>query len=212
MGETLVKSKERVQKFGEVFTPANIVNDMLSMDGVNELSYQLGKCELEPTCGNGNFLVQMLDRKLKTAKEAEGFENVTYYTARALCDIYGIDIQADNVTESRARLKDIVIDLYNSKLGASGLDETFEKVVDFILENNIIVGNALQGDQVLILEYTFNDTAKTVGIKQLHLNDTMLDERAQQYSADYGVHGYMDMFNITVEGDALDPEDDGFEF
>lgn len=65
---------------------------------------------------------------------------------------------------------------------------------------------------MLILEYTFNDTAKTVGIKQLHLNDTMLDERVQQYSADYGVHGYMDMFNITVEGDALDPEDEGFEF
>ena len=57
-----IKSKERVNKFGEVFTPENIVKDMLDMDGVRECSYSLDKTFLEPSCGTGNFLVEIIAR------------------------------------------------------------------------------------------------------------------------------------------------------
>jgi N-6 DNA Methylase len=59
---TLVKSKQRVADHGEVFTPAWMVEAMLDL--VKDETQRIDSRVLEPACGSGNFLVQVLRRKL----------------------------------------------------------------------------------------------------------------------------------------------------
>lgn len=135
---SLIKSKQRVQERGEVFTPRNIVKDMMDLEGVKELSYELDSTFLEPSCGNGNFLIQILARKLMLVN----IDNIDIDTARALCSIYGVDIDKDNVVESRERmLKAIEILYYNNN---KTLDDSIRKSFKYILNRNIILGNTLE--------------------------------------------------------------------
>lgn len=84
----LTKSKERIQKYGEVFTPPHIVNQML--DTFPSEMFMPDKTFLEPTCGEGAFVVEILKRKFANCKKRKD------YTI-ALQSIYAMEIQADNV-------------------------------------------------------------------------------------------------------------------
>ncbi len=123
-GEKLIKSKERVQKHAEVYTPAWLVKDMCDMlpsDAWDDIH----KTFLEPSCGNGNFLEEILVRKLKLCHNvSDGLD--------ALKSIYAIDILPDNVQESRDRLYGLFIDKFGPSIFA--LD---------ILSKNIVLGNFL---------------------------------------------------------------------
>ena len=59
---SLVKSRKRVADHGEVFTPPWLVNAMLDL--VKGETERIDARFLEPACGNGNFLVEILRRKL----------------------------------------------------------------------------------------------------------------------------------------------------
>lgn len=59
---SLVKSKQRVADHGEVFTPAWMVEAMLDL--VKLETERIDARFLEPACGSGNFIVQILKRKL----------------------------------------------------------------------------------------------------------------------------------------------------
>jgi type I restriction-modification system DNA methylase subunit len=124
--ESLTKSKARVKELGEVFTPAALVTEML--DKLPADCWLPDKTFLEPSCGNGNFLVQILQRKL----------NNNHQPLQALSTIYGVDIMKDNVVESRKRMLQIAID--------GGLDwegPDLQKSVK-ILKRNIRQGNTLE--------------------------------------------------------------------
>ena len=101
MAEKLIKSKTRVKEFAEVFTPTFIVRDMCDLIPA-EIWENIESTFLEPTCGNGNFLVEIFSRKLESCKdERDGL--------KALASIVGLDIQEDNVIESRNRLKEMYL-------------------------------------------------------------------------------------------------------
>lgn len=93
MTEILIKSTKRVKDLGEVFTPSELVNSMLS-----KLPKELWKDEtktfIDPACGNGNFLVEVVKRKIKAGSNKW----------QALSTTYGVDIMEDNVLECRERL------------------------------------------------------------------------------------------------------------
>jgi 23S rRNA G2445 N2-methylase RlmL len=61
-----VKSKQRVADYGEVLTPPNIVNAMLDL--VKQETERIDSRFLEPACGTGNFLVEILDRKIRVVE------------------------------------------------------------------------------------------------------------------------------------------------
>lgn len=128
-----IKSKERVDKFGEVYTPEFIVKDMLDL--VKDESYDLNTTYLEPTCGNGNFLVEILDRKLQTLVKNN---NLCFSTVViAVSKIYGVDILLDNIYESKQRLRDVIskyISLTDNEL----------KVINKVLDRNILCGDMLK--------------------------------------------------------------------
>lgn len=101
---SLVKSKQRVADHGEVFTPEWMVNDMLDL--VKTESERIDSRFLEPACGSGNFLVEILRRKIATVQTKYGkseFEK-QHFALLGLMSIYGIELLADNVAECRENL------------------------------------------------------------------------------------------------------------
>lgn len=99
MENTQVKSKSRVSKFGEVFTAEREVKAMCDMIPP-EIWQNIESTFLEPACGTGNFLAEILERKLKLCTSVKD-------GLKALNSLFGIDIQQDNVAETRERLLEI---------------------------------------------------------------------------------------------------------
>ncbi len=101
---TQIKSKERVQRHGEVFTAQHEVTAMLDL--VRKEAKRIDSTFLEPACGNGAFLAEILRRKLNTVFRMAGMNDADceYWATRAFSTIYGIDIMADNIAEARERL------------------------------------------------------------------------------------------------------------
>lgn len=130
MKEKIIKSKQRVKDFAEVFTPSHIVKDMCNQVP-DSVWNNIESTFLEPSCGNGNFLVEIYRRKLAICKdERDGL--------KALASIFAIDIQPDNVQESRQRLKGMYCDKYPD------VSDFALYIADKILENNIVCGDSLK--------------------------------------------------------------------
>ena len=154
-----IKSKERVSKFGEVFTPENIVKDMVNLIPA-EVREKLDSTWLEPACGNGNFLVQILSDKLDIAEQL-GLENYDINVFKAVCSIYGIDIQNDNIKESIYRMMEIIQHRYKV-FTCEELGSKLGDAIAYVLTQNIIWGDALtekfmrDESELLIPEWTID--------------------------------------------------------
>jgi hypothetical protein len=142
MTNTLVKSKQRTVEFGEVFTSKEIVDSMINLIDEGKLSIE--SRFLEPACGNGNFLYEILDKKLKSVEDKYKKDQNDYerYSILAVSSMYGIDILDDNVLECRKRLLDLYIKRYTN-LFKSKINNKSIVSVGYILDNNIITGDAL---------------------------------------------------------------------
>ena len=137
-----VKSKRRVAEHGEVFTNEREVNAMLDL--VKDEAERIEARFLEPACGNGNFLAEVLRRKLNTVQK-QYTENKTdweYQAVIAVSSIYGVDILEDNTVECRARLFTIFDAVYTATF-SNNCSEDCRRSVLFLLNTNIIWGNAL---------------------------------------------------------------------
>lgn len=140
--EKQVKSKERVADHGEVFTAEREVNAMLDL--VKQESERIESRFLEPACGNGNFLAEVLRRKLKVVEDRYGKSQLEYerYAVLAVSSIYGIDILSDNAQECRERLFKIFDENYTA-LYKDKCKDACCLSVKFLLNRNILWGDAL---------------------------------------------------------------------
>lgn len=143
-----IKSKTRVADHGEVFTAEREVNAMLDL--VKQETERVDSRFLEPACGDGNFVAEILRRKLVAAKRRAipprkkkplplEFEKQSVI---AVASIYGVDLMMDNVIACRQRLYDI----WNAEYEAickNEADDECREAVRFILSRNIVCGNAL---------------------------------------------------------------------
>ncbi len=140
--EKQVVSKKRVADHGEVLTGKREVNAMLDL--VKQETERIESRFLEPACGTGNFLSEILERKLRVVEFR--YEKIQLEYERnavlAVSSIYGIDILKDNVQECRNRLFDI-FDLNYTRLFIFGARNECRNAVKYILERNIIHGDAL---------------------------------------------------------------------
>ena len=137
-----IKSRQRVVDHGEVFTPDWLVNDMLDL--VKQETERIDSRFLEPACGTGNFLVEILRRKLAVVENRYKKNQLEYerYAVIAVSSIYGVDLLQDNVEEARERLFDIFNTQYTSLYKTNCKDEC-RASVKFILKRNILRGDAL---------------------------------------------------------------------
>lgn len=140
--ETQVISKQRVADHGEVFTAKREVNAMLNL--VKQETERIDSRFLVPACGNGNFLAEVLDRKLLVVETRYGKSQLEYErnSVIAVASIYGIDILEDNVVECRNRLFNIFSERYDRNYKKAAREKC-KKAIKYILERNIIWGDAL---------------------------------------------------------------------
>ena len=144
-----VRSRERVIDLAEVFTHQREVKAMLNF--VPDMFQSIDSTFLEPACGSGNFLVEILSRKLAAIDKAShgGSENwFEVAILRAVASIYAVDICNDNVAEAQGRLSEIVA----SEFDRRGLTPTsgFAPALDAILQANVICGDTLTGATDLV--------------------------------------------------------------
>ena len=137
-----IKSRERVVDHGEVFTSAREVNAMLDLV-VNE-THRIDSRFLEPACGTGNFLIEVLNRKLSVVSDRYRKSQIEFErnSVIAVGSIYGVDILEDNVLHCRDRLFDAFDAVYSRLYGESCSEECCNSV-RFVLSRNILWGNAL---------------------------------------------------------------------
>lgn len=142
MPHTQVVSKQRVADHGEVYTHPREVNAMLDL--VKQETERIESRFLEPACGTGNFLVEILNRKLAVVASRYAKSQFEYERCAVLAvsSIYGIDILADNVAACQERLFN-VFDASYTALFKTETNDACRASVRFILSRNILHGDAL---------------------------------------------------------------------
>ena len=140
--EKQIKSRQRVAEHGEVYTAEREVKAMCDL--VSDECSRIDSRFLEPACGDGNFLAEILTRKLAAVKKKYKKSVIDYEknALLAVSSIYGVDILADNVAACRERLFKIWRKEYKSVVKTAYSEDT-ERSVRFILSKNIVCGNAL---------------------------------------------------------------------
>ena len=139
---TQVKTKKRVTDHGEVYTNEREVKAMLDL--VKSETERIESRFLEPACGNGNFLAEVLIRKLNVvdARYKKSQQEWERYSVLAVSSIYGVDILEDNAEECRERLFLIYKEKYSKNFGTKIKSECLDSV-NFLFKRNILWGDAL---------------------------------------------------------------------
>lgn len=141
------RSKERIRELAEVFTHQREVDAMLDL--VPDAFELLDVKFLEPACGSGNFLVEILARKLQLVTKADCVSQQQYehQLLRAISSIYGVDISQENVTESRARMAHVLLSHFQTDANTVQPTIGFLSASALILGDNIVCGDTLTSPQ-----------------------------------------------------------------
>lgn len=153
-----VKSKKRVADHGEVFTNEREVNAMLDM--VKQETERIESRFLEPACGDGNFLAEILRRKLAVVKSRYGKSLSEYekYAFVAVASIYGVELLRDNTEACRERLFKIFEAEYLPVCKKCPTPQ-FVAAIKYIIKRNILCGDALtllqdDGEPIIFSEWS----------------------------------------------------------
>jgi hypothetical protein len=177
------KTRQRVRDLAEVYTHQREVNAMLdlvsSMLPSDDRPGDIGRSFLEPSCGAGNFLVAILDRKLAYVEYGTRYRTVSTFEAavlKALSSIYGIDIDPENVEQSRGFLKADVAHHMNLQLNTEPATDGFWAAVGAILHTNVVRADALKDAQRIRLpEYKWQRKAGYVVRRWSYLEPRAFD-------------------------------------
>ena len=210
--EKQIKSKQRVADHGEVFTAEREVNAMLDL--VQQETERIDSRFLEPACGDGNFLAEILRRKLAVVRRK--YQKSPYDYERnailAISSIYGVDLMTDNVEACRDRLFGIWDKEYTSVCKKEANDQA-RAAAKAILDGNIICGNALtmmcvddaqqDTDQFIVFpEWSFPFNDARIQRRDFRL-DVLLKENEdeQHYDTQFNLFGddAMDIDNWMID-------------
>lgn len=185
MKEEIIKSKLRVQKHGEVFTPKKIVNKMLSIPEIKKACEDLTATFLEPSAGEGAFLVEILERKLKMVSEKYNNDLTSYesYSLFALTTLYGIELLEDNAQTCVMNMFQLYYDNYkeqvqhhNGTLKKKVLDSAKEIISSNIRQGDFLTRTAVNGKPLVFSEWSpVNMRITTKNIK-IQRTEYTLDE------------------------------------
>lgn len=140
----LIKSKERVQHHGEVFTPKWMVKKMLSEPAIQEKLHDLHATFFEPSAGEGAFLKEILHQKLGYVDQISNKSTWKNNALWALMSIYGIELLEDNLIKAKRAMMDVFINHYQAFMQkALSRNTDLYKAAKYVIEVNIVQGNTL---------------------------------------------------------------------
>lgn len=156
--EDQVRSRERVRGLAEVYTHDREVTAMLDlvadMFPSEDDPENIDRTFLEPACGHGNFLVAIIDRKIRHLTVewcGEGAE-FEYRLLRCFTSTYGIDIDASNVVEAKERMFE-VLDKHTREAGVV-VSQEFLDAVGTVLDTNVQQADTLaDAGTIELVEY-----------------------------------------------------------
>ena len=122
------RDKARTKATGEVFTPTPLVQEILDQIPIEQFRDPT-KTFLDPSCGDGQFLSEVLIKKMENGSTFE----------QALSTIYGVDIMPDNVALCKDRLL------------------CGQEHLRHIVDKNIVCADALQYDYSFGEKVTFGN-------------------------------------------------------
>ncbi len=203
--EKQVKSKKRVADHGEVFTAEREVKAMCDL--VGDECLRIDSRFLEPACGDGNFLAEILERKLSIVKGK--YKKSSYDYERnailALTSIYGVDLLIDNTEICRERLFNIWNKEYTSCCKSDANDDARD-TAKYILNTNIVCGNALslmcvdenQQDTdfpIIFSEWTFPFNDARILRRDFRLDVLLKDNKNEE-----NYNGQFSLFGVDAMG------------
>ena len=175
--EKQVVSKQRVADHGEVYTAKREVNAMLDL--VKEETERIDSRFLEPACGTGNFLVEILNRKMEAVRKKFSKNRYEYdlASAQAVSSMYGVELLPDNVETCQNRLLQQYLETYQQHQHVDASPE-LERCIRFLLMKNILCGDALtmlQQDRqpITFCEWTFIGTSGKVKRRDFELSELL---------------------------------------
>jgi hypothetical protein len=174
-----IKSRQRVAQHGEVFTNPREVNAMLDL--VRDESFRLDSRFLEPACGDGNFLIEILRRKLSLLKDIKSPTEWEFKSLIAVGSCYGIELLEDNAEACRERLFTEV----REQMGKKNCTPGYEDSLRYMLQKNIVFGDALTYSTANGKPITFCEWTPIAGSMQFSRRDFQFDflvNQTHQYS------------------------------
>ena len=174
-----IKSRQRVAQHGEVFTNPREVNAMLDL--VRDESFRLDSRFLEPACGDGNFLIEILRRKLTLLKDTKSPTEWEFKSLIAIGSCYGIELLEDNAEACCLRLFTEVREQMGKKYCTQGYEESLR----YMLKKNIVCGDALTYRTAEGKSITFCEWTPIAGSMQFSRRDFQFDflvNQTPQYS------------------------------
>jgi len=208
-----IKSLQRVSSHGEVYTRQKEVVEMLGL--FDHETTRIDSRFLEPACGNGNFLFEIMNRKLEIISDLHKKNSRAYerYVFIAASNLYGIDILLDNVYEAIDRIFELIKSNYQRDIKKT--NDTFLSCIKYLLSKNIVQGDALtyksyktgkpisliewnfiNETKLLRREYLFSDLLAYQPIKENNLFSSMGDEAfIPPIIKEYKVVNFLDIAN-----------------
>jgi hypothetical protein len=145
--EQVVKSRHRVKTYGEVFTPRHMVDRMLDLvrEELETGPDFVDTTFLEPAAGEGNFLVAILQRKLRAVEKNYPFDEWPETSLFALASIYGIELLEDNYRAAKEALLTEFLHFHREHGVPCGSDTSVRQAADFLIDANVVRGDTLVG-------------------------------------------------------------------
>lgn len=144
-----VKSRARVKARGEVFTADKEVQAMLDLIPEEQFKTPFSTF-LEPACGNGNFLIAIFRRKMKYHNGLTEPDDL--YALKVISNLFAIEIDEENVSETKARM----LECFGAEV-SSNRKAQFLKSASKFLDTNIVQGDTLNFDFSRFHRYHWNE-------------------------------------------------------
>ncbi len=190
--DNLIKSKDRVQHHGEVFTPKWMVKKMLAEPAIQEKLHDLHATFFEPSAGEGAFLKEILHQKLNYVDQISNKTTWKNNALWALMSIYAIELLEDNLIKAKQAMMDIFINHYQAFMQKELSSNTdLYKSAQYVINVNIMQGNTLtyrnaknrliefsewipSGDRVRQSRFTYKSLFNNGDIDDVDANDGQL--------------------------------------
>lgn len=149
MTEKHTKSKERIQTLGEVFTPKKTVDEMLNMLEVDWSKE--GLTFFEPTCGTGNFVIEIIKRRSLALYDRYVREKKQFAELRAITEaclsIWAIDVDEQNILDCRHRVFEYCKEFLESR--ASKLENGQREAVLYLQSIVMVIADRIFQNECL---------------------------------------------------------------